>query len=75
MKEIMASCPRKAWNKHGDRKNTVIPWGKMGYMEEKDATILSPLCCWWLILPIQNDTKKLKMTETLAYGSSSESTH
>ena len=19
-----------------------------------------PLCCWWLILPIQNDAKKLK---------------
>ena len=32
------------------------------------------LCCCWLILPIQNDAKMLKITETLAYGYSSEST-
>ena len=32
-----------------------------------------PVCCSWLILPIQNGAKKLKMTETLAYGFSSES--
>ena len=35
---------------------------------------LTLICCWWLILPIQNDAKKLKMTETLARGYSSEST-
>ena len=33
-----------------------------------------PLYCRWLILPIQNDAKELKMTETLAHGYSSEST-
>ena len=34
-----------------------------------------PLCCWWLIWPIHNDAKNLKrMTETLAYGYSSDST-
>ena len=32
-----------------------------------------PLCCWWLICPIQNDANILKMTETLACGYSSES--
>ena len=31
-------------------------------------------CCWWLILPIQSYAKKLKMTETLAHGYTSENT-
>ena len=34
-----------------------------------------PLCCWWLIWPIENDAKIWKMTETLAHGYSFESTH
>ena len=25
-----------------------------------------PLCCWWLIRPLQNDAKNTKMTETFA---------
>ena len=33
----------------------------------------NPICCWWLIRAIQNDVKKKKMTETLAYGYSSQS--
>ena len=33
-----------------------------------------PLCCWWLIWLIQNDAKTWKMTETLTYWYSSEST-
>ena len=36
--------------------------------------VFQPLCCWWLIWPIQNDAKKLKLIETLAHGYSSEST-
>ena len=32
------------------------------------------LCCWWIIWPIQNDAKKLKMTKTLTNGYSSKST-
>ena len=35
---------------------------------------LQPLCCYWLIWPIQNDAKNAeKMTETLAHEYSSES--
>ena len=26
----------------------------------KTTTIFEPLCCWWLILPIQNDAEKLE---------------
>ena len=37
------------------------------------ACRVKPLCCWWLILPIHHDAKTRKMTETLAYGYSSES--
>ena len=35
---------------------------------------ISTLCYCWLIWPIQNDAKPLKMTETLVYGYSSKST-
>ena len=35
---------------------------------------LTQVCCWSLIWPIQNDAKKWKMSETLTYGYSSEST-
>ena len=38
--------------------------------------IFQPLCYWWKIWPMQNDVKKTwKMTETLASGYSSDSTH
>ena len=30
------------------------------YSKPLHAQFLKPLCCWWLILPIQNDAKNLK---------------
>ena len=36
--------------------------------------LFNPYAGWWLIWPIQNDAKNCKITETMAYGYSSEST-
>ena len=36
--------------------------------------LIKPLCWWWLIWPIHNDAKTLKIIETLAHGYSSVST-
>ena len=48
-------------------------YSKIASMIASVGELFYPLCCWWLIWPMQNDAKKWKMTETLAHRYLSES--